>query len=258
MLRHIWDHILSKDRIAKENWYLNGSVIGLRVQNPACHFSKGSIRANMSYLAYQQMDYINWIDKQPGTFQLDTVLMCRLLNNLSLFDIETVDDEGVLWHIAGQQNSPEIIISQKYNPIYCLNPENYCPKNLIHTNAKTRLSEDRSAYKVISLTDYYKAMVACMGMDIEEDFCYYPVRKFNHLSLLNSKAESIIEKLSKIAKMTVIEDVDLTANYLAKHIRNHNLSCVISAINIDPRYSSQVFAVCDKKYENILPGIKIC
>jgi len=258
MLRQIWEHILDRDCTAKENWYLNGSIVGLRVQNPARHFSKGAIRANMSYLAYQQMDYINWINKQPDTFQLDTVLMCRLLNNLSLFDIEAVDDEGVLWHIVGQQNSPEIIISQKYNPIYCLNPENYCPKNLIHTNAKTRLSEDRSAYRVISLTDYYKAMATCVGMDIEENFYYYPVRKFNHLSLLNSKGKSIIEKLSKISKLTVIEDVDLTVNYLSKHIRDHNLSCVISAININARRSSQVFAVCDKRYESILPGIKIC
>jgi len=258
MLRHIWEHILSKDGTAKENWCLNGSIIGLRVQNPARHFSKGSIRANMSYLDYQQIDYINWINKQPEMFQLDTVLMCRILNNLSLFDIEAVDDEGALWYIAGQQNLPEIMISQKYNPIYCLNPENYCPKNLIHTNAKTRLSEDRSAYRVISLTDYYKAIAICMDMKIEEDFYYYPVRKFNPLSLLNSKDRSIIEKLSRIAKLTVIEDVDLTANYLVKHIQEHNLNCVISAINTDLRYSSQVLAVCDKRYENCLPGIKIC
>ena len=75
---------------------------------------------------------------------------------------------------------------------------------------------------------------------------------------MNSEGKSIIEKLSKIAKLTVIEDVDLTANYLAKHIQDHNLSCVISAINIDARYSSQVLTICDKRYEDILPGIKIC
>ncbi len=258
MLRHIWEHILDKDRSAKDNWYLNGSIIGSRVQNPARHFSKGQIRANMSYLDYQQIDYINWIRKQSETHQLDVVLMCRLLNNLSLFDIESSDDEGRVWYISGQQFAPEIIINKKYNPIHCLNPGNYCPENLVHTNAKTRLSADRSAYRVISLTDYYNAMLTCMGMDTGDDFYYYPVRKFNHLSLLNSEGKSIIEKLSKIAKLTLIEDVDLTVNYLAKHIQEYNLNCVISAINTDLRYSSQVLAVCDKRYENILPGIKIC
>ena len=163
MLRHIWEHILDRDGTAKENWYLNGSIIGLRVQNPARHFSKGPIRANMSYLDYQQIDYIYWINKQPETHQLDVVLMCRLLNNLSIFDIESSDDEGKLWYLSGQQFPPEIIINKRYNPVCCLNPGNYCPENLIHTNAKTRLSEDCSAYRVISLTDYYKAMATCLG-----------------------------------------------------------------------------------------------
>jgi len=220
--------------------------LGLRVQNPARHFSKGTIRANLSYLDYQQMDYLNWIDKQSETLQSDIVLLCRLLNNLSLFDIESTDDEGKLWYIAGQQHSPEIIVNLKYNPVYCLNPQNYCPENLIHTNAKTRLSEDCSAYRVISLTDYYKAISTCMDTGTKSDCYYYPVRKFNHLSLLNSNGKSVIGKLSKIADLTVIEDVDLTANYLAKHIQEHNIDCVASAINIDDRYSSQVLAVCDK------------
>ncbi len=258
MLRHIWEHILNTDRTLKENWYLNGSIVGLRVQNPARHFSKGSIRTNMSSLDYQQIDYINWINKQPETFQLDTILMCRLLNNQSLFDIESSDDEGKLWYLSGQQFPPEIIINKKYNPIYCLDLKNYCPENLIHTNAKTRLSEDCSAYRVISLTDYYKAMATCLGLDVAENFFYYPVRKFNSLSLLDSEGRSIIGKLLKVAKLTVIEDVDLTANYLAKHLKEHSLNCAISAINVDARYSSQVLAVCDKKYEHILPGVKIC
>jgi hypothetical protein len=258
VLRHIWEYILNKDRTAKENWYLSGSIVGLRVQNPARHFSKGAIRANLSYLDYQQMDYINWIDKQSETLQSNIVLLCRLLNNLSLFDIESTDDEGKLWYIAGQQHSPEKIINQKFNPVCCLDAKNYCPENLIQTNGKTRLSEDSSAYRVISLTDYYKAMLACIGTDTKDDCYYYPVRKFNHLSLLNSNGKSIVGKLSKIANLTVIEDVDLTANYLAKHIQEYNLDCAVSAVNIDGHHLSQVLAVCDKKYENILPGTKIC
>jgi hypothetical protein len=101
-------------------------------------------------------------------------------------------------------------------------------------------------------------MATCVGMDTKDNFYYYPVRKFNHLSLLNSNGKSIIEKLLKVAKLTVIEDVDLTVNYLATHIHEHNLDCVASAMNIDDRYSSQILAVCDKRYENILPGIRIC
>jgi hypothetical protein len=258
MLRHIWGHILSKNRTARENWYLNCSIVGLRVQNPARHFTKGAIRGNMAYIDYQQMDYIDWINKQSEMRQFDIVLMCRLLNNLSIFDIESSDDEGMLWYISGQQVPPEIVINKKYNPVYCLSPEEYHPENLIHTNGKTRLSGNHFAYRAFSLTDYYKAMAACMGMDVTEDMYFYPTRKFNDICLVNSESKSIIERLSRISKLTVIEDVDLTAHCLAKHIRDHKLSCVASAINIDSKYSSQVLAVCDRKYGDILPGVKIC
>jgi hypothetical protein len=258
MLRHIWGHVLGKERTAKENWYLNCSIVGLRAQNPARHFTKGSIRANMAYVDYQQMDYIDWINKQSETRQFDIVLMCRLLNNLSIFDIESSDDEGRLWYISGQQVSLEIIIDRKYYPVYCLNPEEYHPENLIHTNGKTKLSENCFAYRVLSLTDFYKAIAACMDMDIAEDTYFYPVRKFSDLCLLNSEGKSIIEKLSRISKLTVIEDIDLTTHYLAKHIRDNKLNCIASAINVNSKYSSQVLAVCDRKYGDILPGIKIC
>ncbi len=95
-------------------------------------------------------------------------------------------------------------------------------------------------------------------MDVTDSVDYCPTRKFNKQSLWSPSGESIIAKLSKIAKLSIIEDVDLTADYLSKHVQDNKLSCVVSAINIDARYSSQVFAICDRKYENILPGTKIC
>ncbi len=258
MLRHIWEHILSKDPDAKEKWCLNSSLIGLRVQNPARHFTKGTIRGNMAYIDYQQMDYIDWINKQTEFFKFDTILMCRLLNNLSMFHIEKSDDEGKLWYISGQKNSPEIIINKKYNPVHCLNPQDYHPENLIHTNGRTRLSEDCIAYRAISLTDYYKAMSFCLNIDVNDKMFFYPVRKFNADSLLNSDGDTVIGKLSKISKLTVIEDVDLTANYLVKHIQRRQLNLMASVINANSKYSSQVLAVCGGKYEDILPGVRIC
>ncbi len=258
MLKHLWEHILSKDSDAKENWYLNGSLIGLRVHNPARHFSKGPIRKNMAYLDYQQIDYVDWINKQTELLKFDVILMCRLLNNISQFDIEHSDDEGMLWFISGQQYSPDIIVSKKYNPVHCLTPEKYCPGNLIHTNGRTRLSENSSAYRVLSLTDYYKAIAFCLGRDINDELFFYPVRKFNENSLLNYTGQSIIGKLSSISKLTVIEDIDLTANYLFTHIKNFKLDIAANAINSDSQYSSQVLAVYNKKYANILPGAKLC
>ncbi|MDD5011086.1 MAG: hypothetical protein PHQ00_03075, partial [Phycisphaerae bacterium] len=257
-LRHIWKSILSKDSNAKRNWNLNGTIVGLRVQNPMRHFSEKSVKENMAYMAYQQKDYIDWIDRQTGTFQFDIALMCRLLNNLSIFDIKYTDDEGKLWYISGQNILPEIIVSKMYNPVHSLCPEKYFPENLIQTNGKTRLSENCVAYRVLSLADYYKAIASCLGMNVGDEMFFYPVRKFNENSLLNSKGGSIISKLLGIVKLTIIEDVDLTINYLIKHVQSHKLNSMVSIINVDSQYSSQILAICDKKYESMLPGKKIC
>ncbi len=258
LVRHIWEHVLKEYHVAKANWFLNCSIVGLRVQNPARHFSKGVITENMEYMDYQQLDYIDWLNKQTKPFEYDIALMCRLLNNISFFDIEGSEDEALLWYISGKQVNPEVIVKQGYNPVCCLRQEEYHPENLIHTNGKTRLSDDHIAYRTLSLADYYKAIAFSMDRDIVGNKVYYPVRKFNASALLDSEDESILGKLSRNTKLTVIEDVDLTANYLAKHVQNHKLNCAVSAINIAPRYSSQVLAVCDKKYEEILPGAKIC
>jgi len=44
--------------------------------------------------------------------------------------------------------------------------------------------------------------------------------------------------------------------FVAKLLISHPKTPLILRSN--NRYSSQVLAVCDKKYENILPGQKIC
>lgn len=258
MLKYIWEHILNKNPNAKEKWHLNGSLIGLRVWNPARNFTSKATRGNMAYIDYRQMDYIDWINKQTEFFKFDAILMCRLLNNLSVFHIEKSDDEGKLWYILGQKNSPEIIIGKKYNPVHCLNPQNYHPEYLIHTNGRTRLSEDCIAYRALSLTDYYRAISFCLGMGIDDKMFFYPVRKFNANSLLNPDGDTIIDKLSKISKLTVIEDVDLTADYLVEHIRRCRLNLAASVINANSKYSSQVLAVCGEQYTDILPGGRMC
>ena len=85
-----------------------------------------------------------------------------------------------------------------------------------------------------------------------------PVRKFNDQSLFDDKGQSIVAKLAKNCKMIIIEDVDLTANHLARHIKSHCLDCIASAVSVSSRYSSQVLAVSEKQYKTILPGVQIC
>lgn len=188
----------------------------------------------------------------------DIVLMCRLLNNISTFEIKSTDDEGFLWYVMGKRVSPQVLIDKSYQPEKCLTPQNYCPKYLGLSNGNTQISDYDFAYRVISLTDYYKGVECYYGRGIQVDHVYYPIRQFNERSLIGSGEESIIGKLIRIAKMVVIEDVDLTAACLKQHIEKFRLNCSASAINIDARYSSRILAIANKDYENYLPGQRIC
>jgi len=262
LVRHIWEHILKEGGQAKQNWFLNCSFVGLRTHNPARHFSKGGIKSNLAYLDYQQLDYTKWAQKayseRSGPCSHDIVLMCRLLNNISTFEIKKTNDEGFLWYVMGKRVPPTILLKKSYRPQICLTPQNYRPEYLGLSNGNIQISHSGSAYRVISLTDYYKGVECYCGRAIQEDYVCYPIRQFNELSLIASDAESIIGKLIQIAKVVVIEDIDLTAAFLKQHIKKFQLNCCASAINIDARYSSQILAIANKDYANYLPGQKIC
>ncbi len=262
LVRHIWEHILQESEQAKQNWFLNCSFVGLRTHNPARHFSKGSIKNNLAYLDYRQLDYAQWVQRAYRGLSTpcpnDIVLMCRLLNNISTFEIKNTDDEGFLWHVMGKRFPPQVLIDKSYRPEICLTSKNYYPEYLGLSNGNTQISDHNFAYRVISLTEYYKGVECYCSKEIQRDYVYYPIRQFNEQSLIVSGEESIVGKLIQIAKMVVIEDVDLTAACLKQHIEKFQLNCGASAINIDARYSSQILAVANKDYENYLPGQRIC
>ena len=262
LVRYIWEQLLEEHSIAKKNWFLNSYFVGLRTHNPVRYFSKASIRENLSYFDYQMQDYKQWINdtycKQIDNYQTDIVLMCRLLNNISNFAIYKTDDEAVAWNIMGKKVSPQILLKRSYKPELCLNPQNYYPKNLGQSNGKTQISVTDSAYRVISLSDYYQAVERYNNMETNNNSIYFPTRQFNEDSLLATKDESILNHLVQISKMVVIEDVDLNIECLKGHIKKYRLDCYASVINNDPKYSSRIFAITSEKYKNHLPGQRIC
>lgn len=262
LVKHIWEQVLKGNEKARGNWFLNCSFIGLRTHNPVRYFSKGSTRGTLAYLDYQQQDCGHWIQteysKLSGACRHDIVLMCRLLNNISSFKIERNDDEALLWHIMGRRVGPQVLLKRFYRPEICLASEYPISEHLALSNGKTRMSHSALAYRVISLTDYYKGIGIYCGRKTKEDFVYYPIREFNGNSLMAPDGQSILSKLPRIARMTVIEDVDLTSATLKEHISNFQINCCAATININAKKASQVFVVADPQYEGSLPGFRIC
>jgi hypothetical protein len=122
------------------------------------------------------------------------------------------------------------------------------------TNGKIHLRDDR-VYRSLSLTDYYKGIHFCSSKDCSlSDSVYYPTRQFNKNALELPDGTSLLKRLSCISKLVAIEDADLNEQVLAEHIESHKLdNCSALVINKDSRFASQIFAICDKKFDQYLP-----
>lgn len=256
LVSNIWRHLQSKYSRAAKHWFLSCSFVGLCVQNPARHFTRGLVRNNMSYVDYCQMDYRSWLGKynNRNKHQIDIVLMCRLLNNISNFKIKNTDDPHLIMTIAGRGANPGSIAYERYKPTQCLNPKNFDTKELILTNGKIHLRDDR-IYRSLSLTDYYKGIHYCTSKNYSlSDSVFYPTRKFNKNALELPDGTSLLRRLSQVAKLVAIEDADLNEKILAEHFEHYKLdNCRVLEVNKNSRYASQIFAICDKKFEPYLP-----
>ncbi|MHC4113974.1 MAG: hypothetical protein ACYSSL_01420 [Planctomycetota bacterium] len=255
LVSNIWRHLQSKYSQVAKHWFLSCSFVGLRAQNPARHFTRGEVRNNMSYLDYCQIDYRSWLEKYNNRdkHQIDIVLMCRLLNNISDFEIKNTDDTYSIMEIAGRGVNPASIADERYHPTYFLNPENFDTNELILTNGKIQLRGDR-IYRSLSLTDYYKGIHCSITKDCPlSDFVYYPTRKFNKDALELPDGTSLLSRLSQVAKLIAIEDADLNEQVLAEHFDCYKLDkCRALVINKNSRFASQIFAICDNKFESYL------
>lgn len=255
LVSNIWRHLQSNYSQVAKSWFLSCSFVGMRVQNPARHFTRGQVRNNMSYLDYCEMDYRDWLDKRnyKDQHQIDIVLMCRLLNNISNFEIKNTDDTYSITQIAGRGVTPESIAYEKYRPTHCLSHDNFDTNELVLTNGKICL-KDEIIYRSLSLTDYYKG-VHCCSCEASplSDSIYYPTRKFNKDALELPDGSSLLKRLTQVAKLIVIEDADLNGQILAEHFKSFKLdNCRTLEINNSSRFASQIFAIYDKKFDPYL------
>ena len=59
--------------------------------------------------------------------------------------------------------------------------------------------------------------------------------------------------LSQVAKLVAIEDADLDEKVLAEHFESYKLdNCKDLEVNKNSRCTSQIFAICDKKFDAYL------
>lgn len=119
------------------------------------------------------------------------------------------------------------------------------------------------SFRHLSLSNYYKGLQLLDSTDASNDgdtnAIYFPIRQFNSSCLQLPEGNSILGKLCDLAKLVVIEDVDLTKKILIEHLIEHNLENIaVSHVNRHNRINSaQVFCLCNTEFEDFLPGKRI-
>ncbi len=262
---NIWRQMLKTQPYVAQNCKLACSMVGLRVQNPLRHFNKGSLRGTISYLDYSQADYLQWIQEQKatkGNFKFDIALICRLLNNLSTFKLNFSNNWRVIHKLGEEELSKADWLNRRFEPHNCLNPDNLSPENIFLKNSNVSLKTGKSL-RHLSLSNYYKGLQLLHNKDASNDgdtnAIYFPIRQFNPGCLQLPDGSSVLKKMCSLAKLVVIEDVDLTKKKLIKHLIEHNLENIaVSQVNKHNRINSaHIFCLCNTEFEDFLPGKRI-
>lgn len=262
---NIWRQMLKTQPYIAQNCKLACSMVGLRVQDPLRHFNKGSLRGTISYLVYSQADYLQWIQQQEltqGNYRFDVALICRLFNNLSGFELDSSHNWQVIHKLGEEKLGKAAWINRKYEPHNCLNPDHLSTKNIFLKNSNVLLETGKS-FRHLSLSNYYKGLQFLHNEDAPVDgdanAIYFPIRRFNPACLQLPDGNSVLEKLCDLAKLVVIEDIDLTKKDLIQHLVEYDLeNIVVSHVNRHNRTNSaSVFCLCNREFADLLPGERI-
>ncbi len=262
---NIWRRILKTQPQIAQDCKLACSMVGLRVQDPLRHFNKGSLQGTISYLDYSQVDYLQWIQQQEltkGSYKFDVALICRLLNNLSVFELNSSTNWRIIQKLGEEELGKAAWLNRSFEPHNCLNPDNPSTENIFLKNSNILLKIGKS-FRHLSLSNYYKGLQLLHSKgtlnDGDTNAVYFPVRQFKPSCLQLLEGNSILEKLCELAKLVVIEDIDLTKKDLIQHLVKYDLENIAAShVNRHNRLNSaSIFCLCNRKFADLLPGKKI-
>jgi hypothetical protein len=257
LVSNMWRYLLTNHLDMIKNASLSCSIIGLRVQDPLRHFNKGVLKGTISYLDYVQSDYLDWLYKQNVTEnpKFDIAMICRLLNNVSFFEILETKDWRVITKLGGSVSALFGKPQTDFLPVSAFKTQQ-ASKIKIRIN-KVRLDNGKT-FKHIVLSDYYRGLnyLAKGAKQYNDKSVFYPLRKFNDGALYTFDGKSIFGRLTNLAKLTVIEDVDLSRTILTQHIAEiPHPAIYASEINRQGgANTAAVFCITGEKYKHALPG----
>jgi len=226
------------------------TFVDLSVREPARHTGGRQLRRAMSFAEYVESDYRSWTlreARKATTPKWHAALLCRLLNNLSRFSVEWTTDRREQRLLGGGRTCPETISHAAWHPVNCLCADTMQPSRLAVSTGQLALRGGRSM-RQLSLTDYFEALhQLTQGKKRPLDgkpAVYFPMRCFNPDALVLDDGSSLFERLCAVAKLVVVEDVDLAPPLLVQHLEDHRLGGLAASDATDGRRTHSGYLLC--------------
>jgi hypothetical protein len=175
-------------------------------------------------VVFRHESLFDWIDGIGGSMvsRFDLVLMLRICDVFSRFQIEALSCREARALIRRERGQSSVGMDTTQ------------PARLIEENRLDRLHHRlwRSPFRngmvfhQFSLSDYFRAIKAVLdgGASGGEGMIYAPIRRFDETALVLPTGRSLIGQLMVMTDRILIEDSDLTATRLQKHINLFGLS----------------------------------
>lgn len=259
LLSEISKRLVKEHRPVLGSQKFSWSIVDVSPQDASRRTHCRELRPAMSYIEYLPADFAAWVmeESRDGRQKYDVALVCRLLNNLSRIDIESSSDPKVSAELSTvrKRPAPDVL-----HPADCLaGPSPDC-RSIVASNSRVRL-HGGITFRQASLSDYFRALRRVIHPQGEEDerAIYFPVRRFNQAGLILPDGSSMPDRLSRLAGMVVIEDVDLHANGLVEHLKKRKLDHLAASDATDRvrMQSASLLCVSQRELETALPGRRI-
>lgn len=259
LLSHLCKHLLRHFPDALNSRSFAWSIIDLSARDPARHTAGHWLRPNLSMVEYIQADYKSWVLQESAKSSSppwDVALMCRILNNMSHFSIEFTNKSNEISVLSDNQYQH---FTPSFLPCRCL--EVGTPELLVASNSKAYLRSG-SSFQQLSLTDYFQILyLACHNSNFARscEYVFFPLRQLRHDALRLNNGSCLLEQLTAIADVAVIEDVDMSADQLYDYLTLSKPAELAASDATDRRRMvlSNLLCLSHRKHAALLPGERL-
>jgi hypothetical protein len=172
---------------------------------------------------FRRDSLFEWVDKNSdeSRMRFDVALLLRACDLFSRFSIERLSYREANALIA-QDKTCHVLDAQALRPAKLI--ESNDVSKIEHGIGRFTVKNGWS-FRQFSLSDYFKAIHIVMGgqLTADESLIYVPLRVFDEDILVLPSGRSVISRLMTMADQLVIEDADLSACHLERHIRQFAL-----------------------------------